>query len=187
MTNICKVDGCNGLVMCKEFCQKHYYRFRKNGDPNKVLSEPNKKIAFEIDENGCFNCTSHSTNSGGYPEIQRKGKHIVLSRFIYMEMFGKIPDGHVIRHKCDNRRCINPEHLISGTPRENSRDMVERDRSMYGSRSKSAKLTEEQVLEIKRLLRDTTLTKREIAKGYSVARTTVTAINRGETWKHVKL
>lgn len=183
MTNFCKVEGCDRLLVACGMCNKHYRRFKKHGDVNRLDNVPNKKIEYEIDENDCFNCTSHAISRKGYPIIHQA----TMGRFVYTEMFGEIPDGHVIRHKCDNRRCINPEHLITGTPKENSQDMLERDRSARGSRHKLAKLTEEQVLEIKRLLRDTNLKHHEIAELFSITRSMITQINIGAYWKHVKL
>lgn len=67
--------------------------------------------------------------SCGYPVIARgKNTNIRGHRYVYEWVYGKIPEGHVIRHSCDNPLCVNPEHLIPGLPVDNVKDMDERDR-----------------------------------------------------------
>lgn len=74
-------------------------------------------------------------NSDGYPKIGRKvaeGKYdfnIKGHRYVYEHTKGKIPDGHVVRHTCDNILCLNPEHLLTGTPADNMVDRRERGRT----------------------------------------------------------
>jgi hypothetical protein len=100
-----------------------------------------------------------------------------VHRFFYEQRFGKIPDGLVVRYKCDNRLCCNPEHLELGTPAENSQDMVERGRSAKGSRHRSAKLTEEDVREIRKKL-DAGESLSHLARVYGVNAATISDIKR---------
>lgn len=68
-------------------------------------------------------------NAKGYCYISRgRGVRLRAHRFIYETLIGPIPDGKVVRHQCDNRACINPEHLLLGTSYDNSQDMVSRNR-----------------------------------------------------------
>ena len=102
-------------------------------------------------------------------------------------MFGEIPDGLVVRHKCDNRLCINPEHLELGTVRDNVLDMVKRGRhkSQRGSNNNLAKLNEDDVSKIKALLKRI---KRivYIASMFNVSSSTICDIRAGRTWGHLK-
>lgn len=148
--------------------------------PNKF-----KPIDFEIDENGCFNCISHAPMGYGYRRITNKGVNVYIHRFVYEQMFGQIPEGLLIRHKCDNPACINPEHLETGTQTDNMHDMYNRGRHPVpkGEEKCNSKLTDEEVKDIKELLK--VKSQRELAGIYGVSRWCIRAIKNGKTWKHV--
>jgi hypothetical protein len=101
---------------------------------------------------------------------------------MYTQKNGAIPKGMVIRHKCDNRKCINPDHFEIGTQRQNMQDMVERGRSLTGEKHPLVKLTEAQVIEIwERALKGEC----HLAKEYGVSYSTISKIRKGERWKHI--
>jgi DNA-binding XRE family transcriptional regulator len=140
-----------------------------------------------ISKENCW-LTDLACNSLGYPPIRINGKTKRLNRVIYELHKGEIPPGKFVCHKCDNPACINPNHLFLGTPQENMDDKVTKNRQ---SRSKGslhglAKLDEEKVLEIKRLLAETNLTQKEIAKKYGVCHQTISYIKNGKLWGHVR-
>lgn len=143
-----------------------------------------KKFAFEIDDNGCFVCTSHITNlPHKAPVTTRKGGSVTIPRYIYEECFGEVPDGMVVRHKCDNHICINPAHLEIGTHVDNMRDMVERNRSTLGEKNPASKLTTEEMRVIKRLQGNLSITK--VAEKYNISVRQVWRLWTGENWKEV--
>jgi hypothetical protein len=84
----------------------------------------------------------------------------------------------MVLHKCGNRKCCNPDHLYDGTYQDNRRDSEVHGTAPLGSRHGQSKLTEKQVLAIRRDLRRHWV----IADQYGVARTTVTRIKSGATW-----
>lgn len=94
--------------------------------------------------------------------------------------------GVVIRHKCDNPPCINPDHLEPGTVYENVQDSIKRGRARYtkGEDQYLAKLTAEKVREIRILLKQGVSTV-QLGKQFGVDRTTIRAVKSGKTWKHV--
>jgi hypothetical protein len=102
---------------------------------------------------------------------------------IYTQHFGDIPKGLIVRHKCDNRLCINPEHLELGTITDNNRDRAKRgrNRNQNGSNNNMVKLTDEQVIEILLSKKSDTKT----AKDYNVSQTLVSGIKRREKWRHI--
>lgn len=55
-------------------------------------------------------------------------------RLAYMDYMGQIPDGLVVRHKCDNPACCNPHHLELGTQKDNLDDATKRGRLDRGKR-----------------------------------------------------
>jgi len=87
----------------------------------------------------------------------------------------------VVRHKCDVRTCINPEHLELGTPQDNANDMMVSGRHIrpIGERNGQAKLIWEQVNKIRNDNRKNT----HIAKDYGVSRECIRDIKRFKIWK----
>jgi hypothetical protein len=95
-----------------------------------------------------------------------------------------IPDGFVVRHTCDIRNCINPNHLEIGTQQDNINDKVERNRQAKGITHGSVKLTEDEVREIKVLL-GFGITRRKLASEYNVSKGCIDFISSGKNWKHI--
>ena len=106
-----------------------------------------------------------------------------MSRWLYTQKYGKIPEGLVIRHKCDNTKCINIDHLEIGTQYDNIQDTVSRNRQARGITGGTAKLTEVKVLEIRKI--KGFMTHKEIAKIYNVSSTTIGSIMIRKNWKHI--
>lgn len=150
---------------------------------------------------GCWLWTG-TLNKCGYGKICINYKHWIASRASFV-IYNKtqIPEGMVVMHKCDTRSCVNPEHLVLGTVQDNADDMVRKGRSLTGDRNTSrknpqlqvrgsksfyAKLNEEQVLEIKKLLA-TGEKHKIIADKFGVGYRNISEINRGKTWRHVMI
>lgn len=150
-------------------------------------SNTSKEVILEKLENGCIKCISHCTDNDGYVRIKYNGKHERLFRVLYIQKYGSIPKGMVIRHKCDHPYCCNIEHLEIGTRLDNVRDMIERGRDVYhkpkmhnfGTNNGSHKLTEQQVKEI--YLSNLGCT--ALSKKYNVSKTNIRYIKSKQQWK----
>jgi hypothetical protein len=145
-----------------------------------------KQITYEVTEKGCWNCTSHATNTHGYPLVTRNKKFQKMHRYIWEQKNGAIPEGMIIRHKCDNPSCINPDHLEIGTQYDNMQDMITRDRAYHpsGEEHYCAKLSEAQAINIIELYRAGEK-QVNIARVFNVGRRLINQIVHGKKWKHI--
>ena len=142
------------------------------------------------DENGCHNWTHYINNCGYalvvnrfYKEHGRATGH----QLSWIAHKGEIPAGMCVLHKCDNRRCINPEHLWVGTQAENMRDMIEKGRDVRrkGSDAAGAKLTDAQVRLI-RLARLAGITTKVLGDAFAITPGHVSAVALRRKWRHVE-
>jgi hypothetical protein len=99
-----------------------------NIERNNKMGSRAKDIEYEINENGCYVCTSHQTNYSGYPIISYNGKGHKAHRLLYTLFVGEIPEDKIIMHKCDNRLCLNVDHYQLGTIKDNNDDMSQKGR-----------------------------------------------------------
>lgn len=146
----------------------------------------------QVAESGCIEWTGGSRNEHGYGQFSVKGNKAfpcrmqLAHRVAWYLHTGQLPDGHVL-HSCDNPACVNPEHLRIGDQFANMQDCVSRGRhgggARPGERHHQAKLTAEQVREIRAL--GGVQTQRTLAKRFGVSGTTIGAILRGRNWKSV--
>lgn len=110
----------------------------------------------------------------------------VASRFAFMTTGKTIPVGICVCHKCDVKLCCNPEHYFLGTQADNNHDMWNKGRANipHGEDHRCAKLTESQVIEIRKLPRSYGSCGR-MAKEYGVSINSLKQALYGQTWKHL--
>lgn len=90
-----------------------------------------------------------------------------------------IAPGEIVRHTCDVRRCVNPEHLIVGTVGENNVDTAQR-----AQRHATLKLWPSDVLNIRKRL-DNGERGADLAREYGVGKSTISRIKHNKCWWHV--
>ena len=143
--------------------------------------KPQRAIMYEI-RKGCHICTSHKPGSSGYPRIRRNKELFNLHRYIWTKYNGPIPEGLCIRHSCDNKMCINPDHLILGTLADNNKDARERGQHKHGEESVKSRLKEKDIYYIRENLH---LEDWILAAKFGVSKRYISKIKRGGTWKHL--
>jgi hypothetical protein len=121
-----------------------------------------------------------AVSSTGYGYVRYKGAMQSTHRVSYKEHVGQIPDGMFVCHSCDERLCVNPDHLWLGTNADNTRDKMKknRHRAAIGATNGSAKLTDEQVREIRTKVA-TGQKQKVVADEYGVSNQHVSEIYRG--------
>lgn len=166
---------------------------------NKILAQPISdrfwKYVDRRDEDECWPWLGHIAKPQGYGRISvffgpgTKPKVAYAHRVSWELAEGPIPDGLAVLHRCDNRPCVNPNHLFIGTQQDNMDDCVSKKRHAHGSKACYAVLREEQVLEIRELYDASGRLKKRgslkaIAERFGVGLSTVSAAAHYK-WKHV--
>lgn len=169
--------------LIKEFLDKE--RPLKKVNASSVLPMPERfysKLAFGNSD--CWIWRGHVDNIG-YGRFPYNGEN-KAHRVSYSLHKGEIPKGMLVMHSCDNRQCVNPDHLSIGTQKENMQDMASKGRGkspkLFGAKNPMSKLTKEKVDQI-RLLCSSGEKQSNVAKSFSVSPMTVSRIVRKELWK----
>lgn len=154
---------------------------------------------------GCWEWTAHCIPKG-YGHFRIGNKMHRAHRLSYELHVGLVPDGMMVLHQCDNRRCVRPDHLYLGTQEDNTRDMIERNRQATGDRvgtrrrmlqtkvlppvtprkrnSGGRRLTEADVIEARRSFAEGAKL-RDLAERYGVAISTLSHAITRRTWRHL--
>jgi len=177
---LCKCD-CGKIKEVSIKLLKNEKKPRSCGCSRKIRSKLVFNSKYENKE-GCWEWKGNF-NRGGYGKI---GTKKLAHRVAYEYAYGPITIGKQVCHKCDNRKCVNPSHLFLGTITENMADKVKKNRQAKGSKIGSSVLTEEIVLEIRKM-RIGGKDYQEIADHFSIGWYVVRRICKDNTWKHVPL
>lgn len=156
-----------------------HYAHRTTKEP--IIDKLKSRIDISI--NGCWEWNS-TIDSKGYGMISINGKIQRAHRVAYSSFVGQIPDGLLIMHKCDNRKCCNPSHLQPGTAKDNIRDMHNKGRApdRRGEKCGKAKLTWVQVDSIRSKFDGTYKSKLELAAEFKTSLTNLESILKNRSW-----
>lgn len=121
-------------------------------------------------------------SADGYGHFSRRATGV--HRIAFEECFKQDPDKLLVCHDCDVRNCVNPEHFFLGTAKANSVDMVKKGRQYRGARHHKAKLSVDQVREIRRRL-DEGETTYDIGRAFRVSAALVGMIGNRKIWRGV--
>lgn len=157
-------------------------RPRLDGQPNRPAGQTEEEAAQWLLERATWNgacLEGRRPFVRGYPVTAIRGKFHYIGHIICTMTHGPRPDGFIMRHLCDNKRCIRPEHIEWATPAENLQD------ARLRGRAGRQKLMPEHVREIRRRYCRTghrVSNARELAVEFGIGRDQVTAIVSRRTW-----
>lgn len=149
----CSVEGCEKRTQSRGWCAAHYYRWRKRGTTGTPgLERRPADYPYPLLGNRETRCWEWPgwRSPAGYGHVRWDGRQGTPHRFVYEAIYGAIPPGMMVLHRCDNPPCCNPDHLFLGTHADNMADMVAKARPALGERNANAKLTENDVRAIRR-------------------------------------
>jgi len=124
----------------------------------------------------------------GYPSFWDGVSTAHAHRVAWTIYRGPLDAGQCVLHNCpggDNSLCVNPDHLWLGDRKKNHQDMVQKARHCFGSSSHLAKLTEEDVIFIRRLFDSGEATITELAGVFTMTYAAIYAIVHRKSWKHL--
>lgn len=179
----CCVDNCTSPVfnLKHQICRKHYRRRLKTGKTSLETNSPAESKAFlnrlkrtRSTETECI-LWPYKVTPHGYAKFGKQYVHsLLLTHFV-----GSRPENHHACHNCGNSRCVNINHLRWGTAAENAQDKARHGTLLTGEKHPNAKLTNDQVLVIRKDPRATA----DIARDYHVSSGCVGSIKSGSSWK----
>jgi hypothetical protein len=200
--------GCKKQVSMKfagiYYCTQHYQRMKRLGstEDSKVdmskhltIKERIKYKSIVNKETGCWEWQG-TLDKGGYGTISINNHPQRVHRASFEAFVHKIvPKSLQVLHECDNRKCVNPEHLFLGNHQDNMDDMTSKKRHCFGEKRIGAKLTDKKVREIKKAFKkfvpfDIIGFSQQcgvLAEKYNVSGKLIRNIYHGKAWKHIKL
>lgn len=187
----CGVDGCKEPYMAKGYCRAHYSKMWRYGDPvQDVRSHVPEGAHLEwikahstYNERGCL-IWPFRRNKKGYAVCSIDGRFTMAYRAMCEVVNGAPPSAeHQAAHSCGegHKGCVNPTHLRWATAQENADDRILHGRSCRGEESAVAKLTSDDIREIRASTEDS----RVVAAKYGIVRDYVYDIRNLKTWQHL--
>jgi hypothetical protein len=134
----------------------------------------------------CWIWTGAKTASG-YGAIRVSQSTFRAHRVAWSITHGPIPEEMCVCHRCDVRDCVNPSHLFLGTHEDNMADCAKKRRGNKpsGESHSKAKLTANDVVNIREMHKNKLATQEELASMFGTVRSTISFAINGKTWSHV--
>jgi hypothetical protein len=185
--SLCSVPGCEKKSRKRGWCQSHYLRWWRHGDPtgggsSKGAAQTFLSASFEYDGDECLIWPFYRTKEG-YGAIHLRGRCRIVSRVVCEQEHGPPPDDKSeAAHSCGNGHlgCVNRNHLRWATYAENRTDMMDHGRSNRGEKNSRSKLTRDQVIMVREALN--VCSQQSLAEKYGVSPSAISLIKSGHTW-----
>jgi transcriptional regulator with XRE-family HTH domain len=166
--------------------ETHYWKFL-DGEQNRKGPRMGPLESFFSRVNctgGCWLWTGKADDTG-YGIVYTPEKEVKAHRFIWERVLGLEPV-QLLRHRCDNRLCVNPTHLLEGTLQQNSQDMCDRVRYAHGENHPLATLSDKEIGHIEDLSDAWGMTQAELSRTFKVSTSTISRVLSGKTRKNPK-
>lgn len=152
-----------------------------------VRREDFNSLVYPEPNTGCWLWAGRHDPAGYGRVSERSWGYQMVHRYSYALHKGDFDKNMDVLHKCDNRACVNPDHLYLGDQKQNNIDKKLRGRSgrCPGSKNGNSVLTEELVLDIRKKYADGNTTSRKLAREYDVSQYAVMCIIQRKHWKHI--
>lgn len=188
---ICSVEDCERQIAHCGYCKLHYRRWKKHGDPLVVLNtgKPLKfieEVVVKYEGDDCFKWPFGSAGQGR-GSVSFRGRTVVAHRVVCILVHGEPEHSKMhAAHSCGNGHlgCVNPKHLRWATAYENAQDKYKHGTVLFGERHQNAKLTEQQVLEI-RFLAKNGYSHSMLSKKFGISTGHVSEITSRRKWKYL--
>jgi hypothetical protein len=156
---------------------------RKRVVIGKLTAENVRRHTTLNEQTGCWEWVHKARYPNGYGRAKVNGRATTAHNGVWQLLNGPVPAGLMVCHTCDNRICVNPDHLFLGTAQVNTADMIQKGRAATGERHGRSKLTQSQVDEI-RARRAAGEPVTDLAAAFSVCRHTISLIASGRIWRN---
>lgn len=165
-----------------------YCKATDTHDWQDLVPEKEKNFWNKVDKAGeCWEWTG-GFSGNGYGSFKIKKLPINVSvgshLFSYILHNGRVAEGRVVMHSCDNKKCVNPDHLSLGSHADNVADKVAKKRHARGETNGRAKITLDDANDIRDRFKNETITKRALASEYGIDESTVRLILLGRIWNN---
>jgi len=190
--SLCRIDSCQNKSRTLGLCTKHASRLRLTGttDPGPRAPAPlEERFWRNTRKGGAGECWLYGQGRAWYKNITTGGKGsptVAAHTYSYRLHHGPIPKGLFVMHRCDTPACVNPAHLVLGTPLQNTQDMIAKGRKITvapkGAGNGKAKLTVEKV----RFIRSRPdVGHAALGRELGLSPNAIRGVRIGRTWSHV--